>query len=110
MEGSGGGGSVEQREQWEDQVATRPGTENDLSGTNRGIGGGCVGVAPRVHSKLSHALYAHRRKNLPQDLQTLENTITKRAMVRFREARGKGTMTFVERLEFAHDDTMQDPC
>ena len=41
-----------------------------LSQTNRGVGGVCVGVIPRVQSKLSRALHAHRGKKLLQDLQT----------------------------------------
>ena len=40
----------------------------ELSQTNRGVGGVCVGVVPRVQSKLSRALHAHRGKKLLQDL------------------------------------------
>ena len=89
-----GGGCAEQREQWEDQLATRPGREDEQSQTNRGIGGGCMGVVPRARSKLSRALHAHRGKNFLQDLQNLENTATKRAMVRFKGARDEGAMAF----------------
>ena len=89
-----GGGCAEQREQWEDQLATRPGRENEQSQTNRGIGGGCMGVVSRAQSKLSRALHAHRGKKFLQDLQNLENTATKRAMVRFKGAREKGARAF----------------
>ena len=53
-------------------------------------------VVPRVQSKLSRALHAHRGKKLLQHLQNLKNTTMKRDMVTFREAREKGTMTCVE--------------
>ena len=53
-------------------MATQPDREVELSQTNRGVGGVCVGVVPRVQSKLSRALYAHRGKKLLQDLQTQE--------------------------------------
>ena len=49
-----GGGDVEQREQSENPLATQPDRENELRQTNRGVGGVCVGVVPRV-SKLSRA-------------------------------------------------------
>ena len=52
----------------------------------------CVGVVPRVKSKLSRALHAHRGKKLLQDLQTQESAAMKRAIVRFRGAREKGAM------------------
>ena len=64
-------------------MATQSDREIELSQTNRGVGGVCVGVAPRVQSKLSRALHAHRGKKLLQDLQTQESAATKRAMVRF---------------------------
>ena len=63
-----GGGGVGQREQWEDPMATQSEREIELSQTNRGVGGVCVGVVPRVQSKLSRALHAHRGKKLLQDL------------------------------------------
>ena len=81
----------------------------ELSQTNRGVGGVCVGVVPRVQSKLSRALHAHRGKKLLQDLQTQESAATKRAMVRFRGAREKGAMAFVECLGFSQEDTMEGP-
>ena len=61
--------------------------EIELSQANRGVGGVCVGVLPRVQSKLSRALHAHRGKKLLQDLQTQESAVTKRAIVGFRGAR-----------------------
>ena len=77
-------------------MATQPDREIELSQTNRGVGGVCVGVVPRVQSKLSRALHAHRGKKLLQDLQTQESATLKRAMVRFRGAREKGAMAFVD--------------
>ena len=68
-----------------------------------------MGVVPRVQSKLSRALHAHRGKKLLQDLQTQENTAMKRAMVRFRGTREKGAMAFVECLGFLQEDTMEGP-
>ena len=107
-EGGGcGGGGVGQREQWEDPMATQFDLEIELSQTNRGVGGVCVGVVPRVQSKLSRALHAHRGKKLLQDLQTQESAATKRAMVRFGGAREKGAMAFVECLGFSQEDTME---
>ena len=43
-------------------VGNQPDREIELSQTNRGVGGVCVGVIPRVQSKLSRALHAHRRR------------------------------------------------
>ena len=107
--GGRGGGGVGQQEQWENPLATQPDREIELSQTNRGAGGVCVGVVPRVQSKLSRALHAHRGKKLLQDLQTQESAATKRAMVRFRRAREKGAMAFVECLGFSQEDTMEGP-
>ena len=90
-------------------MATQSDREIELSQTNRGVGGVRVGVVPRVLSKLSRALHAHRGKKLLQDLQTQESAATKRAMVRFREAREKGAMAFVECLRFLQEDTMEGP-
>ena len=108
--GGRGGGGVGQREQSEDLMATQSDREIELSQTNRGVGGVCVGVVSRVQSKLSRALHAHRRKKLLQDLQTQESAATKRAMVRFRGAREKGAMAFVECLGVSQEDTMEGPC
>ena len=90
-------------------MATQSDREIELSQTNRGVGGVCVGVVPRVQTKLSRALHAHRGKKLLQDLQTQESAATKRAMVRFRGAREKGAMAFVECLGFSQEDTMEGP-
>ena len=68
-----------------------------------------MGVIPRVQSKFSRALHAHRGKKLLQDLQTQESAAIKRAMVRFRGAREKGAMAFVECLGFSQEDTMEGP-
>ena len=107
--GGRGGGGVGQREQWEDPMATQSDREIELSQPKQGVGGVCVGVVPRVQSKLSRALHAHRGKKLLQDLRTQESAATKRAMVRFRGAREKGAMTFVKCLGFSQEDTMEGP-
>ena len=90
-------------------MATESDREIELSQTNRGVVGVCVGVVHRVQSKLSRALHAHRGKKLLQDLQTQESAATKRAMVRFRGAREKGAMAFVECLGFSQEDTVEGP-
>ena len=102
-----GGGGVGQREQREDPLATQPDRKIELSQTNRGVGGVCVRVVPRVQSKLSRALHAHRGKKLLQNLQTQESTTMKRAMVRFQGAREKGAMAFVEFQGVSQEDTME---
>ena len=107
--GGVGAEMLEQREQWEDLLASQPDGEIELSQTNRGVGGVCVGVVPRVQSKLSRALHAHRGKKLLQDLQTQESAQMKRTMVRFRGAREKGAMVFVECLGVSQEDTMEGP-
>ena len=104
-----GGGGVGQREQWEDPLATQPDREIELSQTNRGVGGVCVGAVPRVQSKLPRTLRAHRGKKILQDLQTQESAAMKRTMVRFRIAREKGAMVFVECLGSSQEDTMEGP-
>ena len=90
-------------------MATQPDREIELSQTNRGIGGVCAGVVPRVQLKLSRTLHAHRGKNLLQDLQTQESATMKRAMVRFRGAREKGAITFVDCPGVSQEDTMEGP-
>ena len=107
--GGRGGGGVGQREQGDNPLGTQPDRKIELSQTNRGVGGVCVGVVPRVLSKLSRALHAHRGKKLLQDLQTQESAVMKRAVVRFRGAREKGAMPFVECLGFSQEDTMEGP-
>ena len=108
-EGGRRGGGVGHREQWEDPLVTQPDKEIKLSQTNRGVGGVCVGVVPRVQSKLSRALHAHYGKKLLQDLQTQESAAIKRAMVKFRGAREKGAMVFVGCPGFSQEDTMGGP-
>ena len=107
--GGRGGRGIGQREQWEDPLAIRPDREIELGQTNRGVKGVCVGVVPRIQSKLSRALHAHRRKKLLQDLQTQESAPMKRTIVRFRGAREKVAMTFVEYLRVSQEDTMEGP-
>ena len=107
--GECGRGCVEQRKQWEG-LLPQPGREIETRQTNRGVGGVCVGVSPRVQSKLSRALHVNRGKKLLQVLQNLKSTAMKRAMVRFRKAREKGAMTFVECLETSKKTRWRDPC
>ena len=90
-------------------MASQLDTEIELSQTNRGVGGMCLGVVPRVQSKLSRVLHAHRGKKLLQDLQTLESAPMKRAMVRFRGAWEKGDMAFVECVGVSQEDAMEGP-
>ena len=66
-------------------------------------------VVPRVQSKPSRALRAHRGKKLSEDVPNLKNTAMQRAMVRFREAREKDAMVFVESLRVSQEDTMEAP-
>ena len=89
-------------------MATQPDGEIELNQTNRGVGGVCVGVVPRVQSKLSRALHAHRGKKTLQDLQTPKSAAMKRAMVRFKGAQ-EDVMAFVECLGFSQEDTMEGP-
>ena len=91
-------------------MATQSDRGIELSQTNRGVGGVCVGVVPRVQSKLSRALLAHRGKKLLQDLQTQESAAKKRTMVRFRGALEKGAMTFVECPGFRKKTRWRAPC
>ena len=83
--------------------------EIELSQMNRGVRGVCVGVVPRVQSKLSCALHSRREKKLLQDLQTQASAAMKTAMVRFRGVREKGAMTFVECRGVSQEDTMAGP-
>ena len=48
-------------------------------------------------------------ENILKDLQNLNNTTVKGAMVRFRGAREKGAMAFVECLGFSQEDTVEGP-
>ena len=90
-------------------MATQPNREIELSQTDRGFRGVCVGVVPRVQSKISLALHAHRGKKLLHDLQTQKSTAMKRAMVRFKGAWEKDAMAFVECLGISQGDTMEGP-
>ena len=101
-------GGVGQREQWEDPMATQSDREIEVSQTNRGVGGVCVGVVPRVQSKL-RAPSTHTVGRSSCKISKPKNTATKRAMVRFRGAREKGAMAFVELLGFSQEDTMKAP-
>ena len=107
--GGEGEGRVGQREQWEDPLTTQPDWAIELSQTNRGVGGVCVRVVPRVQSKLSRALHAHRGKKLLRDSRTQESVPMKRAMVSFRGAREKGAMVFVECPWVSQEDTTEGP-
>ena len=91
----------------EGPLATQPDRKIELSQTNRGVGVVCVGVVPRVQSKISRALYAHRGKKLLQNRQTQESAAMKRAIVRFGGAREKGVMSFMECLRVSQEDTME---
>ena len=68
-----------------------------------------MGVMPRVQSKLSRALHVHRGKKLLHDVQNLESTAMKIAMVWFRGDWGKSAMTFVECLVVGQEDTKKAP-
>ena len=107
--GGRSGGGVGKQGQWEDPLVTQSDREIELSQTNRGVGGVYVGVVPRVQSKLPRAFHAHRVKKLLQDLQTQESAVMKRALVRFRGAREKVVMAFVECLGLSQEDTMEGP-
>ena len=104
-----GGAGVGQREQYEDPLATQSDREIERSQTNRGVGRVCMGVVPRVQSKLSRILRAHRGKKPLQDLQTQESAAMKRAMVSFRGAREKCAMAFVDCPGVSQEDTMKGP-
>ena len=85
-----------------------------LAGASTSLTSGINGMAThththRVQSKLSRALHAHRGMKLLQDLQTQESAAMKRAMVRFRGAREKGAIVFVECLGVSREDTMEGP-
>ena len=77
-----------------------------MSQTNRGVKEVYVEVMPGVQSTLSRALYVHRGKKVLQDLQNLNNTAMKSAMVSFKGARKTGAMTFVKHLGISQEDTM----
>ena len=68
-----------------------------------------MGVVPRIQSKLSRVLHAHHGKKPLQDLQAQASTAMKRAMVRFKGAREKNAMAFVECLGVSQEGTMERP-
>ena len=51
----GGAGVFNSENKWEDLLAMYTDRENELSQTNRGVRGVCVGVVPRIQSKLLRA-------------------------------------------------------
>ena len=75
----------------------------------RGVGEMCVEVVPRVQPILSRALHARRGKKVLQNLQNLDNTTMKRAMVRFRGALEKAIMTCLKYLELPQEETIESP-
>ena len=60
-----------------------------------------------THTHTHTYIHSHRQKHT--DLQTQESMAMKRAMVRFRGAREKGAMAFVENLGVSQEDTMEGP-
>ena len=56
--------------------------KNELSQTNGNLQGVGVGIVPLVQPKLLRALHAHRWKKILQNLQNLDNTTMKIAIVR----------------------------
>ena len=107
--GGGGEGRVGHREQCEDPLTIQTDWEIELSQTNRGVEGVCVVVVTRVQSGFSRALHAHRWKKLLQGLPTQKSAPMKKAMVRFRGAREKGAMAFVECPGVSQEDTVEGP-
>ena len=81
--------------------------KNEPSQTNRSARGVCVEIMPRVQSKHSRAVHAHRRKKLLQSLRIMERSTIKRVMVRFSGAREKGAVIFVECLAVSKEGLME---
>ena len=75
---------------------------------NRSVRGVRAEVVPRVQSKLSLALHAHRGKKLLQDPQILDSSTRKRATIRSRGAREKPG-GFARREEKRKEETMEGP-
>ena len=94
----GGGGGTEQRNHWEDWLVTRLRWESELSQINPSVREVCVGAASLLRSNLSRAHDVRNGKKLLQELQTLDSTTTRRALVRFKRAWEKGDRTFVKCL------------
>ena len=61
----------------------------------------------RVQSNLLRVLQAHRGAKRLEDIRNQDNDKSKRAIVRFREAREKGAMAFVECLGVSNEDKME---
>ena len=66
-----------------------------------------MGVAPRVQSRLSRALHVHHGVKLLTDLRNQEGNTSRRAMVRFRGAREKSAMAFVECQGISQEEIME---
>ena len=76
----------------------------------RMTGPDCVVMCNLINTCIHTYIHTYRRKKLLQDLQkTQESAAMKRAMVRFRAAREKGAIAFVECLGFSQEDTMEGP-
>ena len=69
--------------------------------TTRTMGGSVDNSAQRV--------VPHVQSKLSQDLRNLDNTTMKRAMVKFRGARDRGAIAFVEYLGVSQEDTREGP-
>ena len=61
---------------------------------------------PRVQFKLWRVLHAHRGAELLEGIRNQDNDRSKRAMVRFREAREKGAIAFVQCLGVSNEEKM----
>ena len=105
----GGAGVLNSKNNGSIRWQPQPDRDNELSRTNRGVREVCVRVVPRVQSKLSRALRAHRGKKLLQDVPNLKSTAMKKGMIRFRGAREKVAMAFVECLRVSREDMMKAP-
>ena len=101
-----GCGGVGLREQWEDLLATQADREIELSQTNRGVGGVCVGVVPRVQSKLPRAL---QWEEAPARSPNPKKCGDEESYGKVQGTREDGAMTFVECLEVSQEDTREGP-
>ena len=106
-EGDGGTGDTEEHTEREDQAASQPERGDERTQNNRSARRECLGIKPRVQSKLSRVLHARRGAKLLEDIRNQDNYTMKRAMVQFRGAREKGAMAFVECLGVSREDTME---
>ena len=103
----GGREGGEQQKQGGDPSETQSEEENRSSRAGHRVRGGHMGVAPRVQSRLSRVLHAHHGVKLLTDDRNQEGNTSRRAMVRFRGAREKGTMTFVECQGISQEEIME---